>query len=341
MPGFVEMTREERIGFFLAPLLTVVAFALLGGIIHLLWIAFAGGSADPLRQPLVDRAVRWSLFWASLGFLSGMVEGLRHGGHPFGSALGVPIVLWGLPWMACLAVLGALAATLWTWIDMGFWSLAADLSVGITLGSLAAVIPATAVAKNWLNAEPVPESDRTPYLPTPPGQLPAEELERITAVRGEICTAVELLVTRDAGEEFDGDTTAGFVEVGWGLSLRFGSGANLVLSWSGDQIEVPDPTALQGRSSLFSQPVSTAPPWDGYVGSTLDGFETLTQLSEDRYHPFVWGIELRFSTARLLVGALEPGVDFEYLLATDQVLVVYDSATIDRCLGLPVHRNDD
>ena len=58
MPGFVEMTREEKIGFFLAPLLTVVAFALLGGIIHLLWIAFAGGSADPLRQPLVDRTGR-------------------------------------------------------------------------------------------------------------------------------------------------------------------------------------------------------------------------------------------------------------------------------------------
>ena len=39
MPGFADMTREERVGFFLAPLFTVVTFALLGGMIHILWIA--------------------------------------------------------------------------------------------------------------------------------------------------------------------------------------------------------------------------------------------------------------------------------------------------------------
>ncbi len=85
-------------------------------------------------------------------------------------------------------------------------------------------------------------------------------------------------------------------------------------------------------------------PWDAYVGSTLDGFECLTQANKDVYGgtvPFVWGIELRFSTTRLLVGAVEPAGDFEYLFGTEQILVAYDSETIDRCLGLRVRREDD
>ena len=344
MPAIADMTREEKLEGFLAPLFVVGAFALLGGIVHLVWIVFADASGGPLRPALIDRVIRWSIPWACFGFLGGIVGGIKRGGPLSGLALGVVM---GLVWSPFFAVLGAMAATLWTWIDTGFWSLVPDLGVGIAVGALAAIIPAIAVVESCLEAESMPERYRTPYEPTPPGQLPAEERARIAAVRGEICTGVELLIMPDAGEEFDGDTTAGFVEVGWGLSLRFGSGANLIISWSGceePEIEVSDPASFQGRDSLLTQPVSSSAPWDAYVGSTLDGFESTSYLCKDEYdgdHPIVWGIELRFSTGRLLVGAVGAVGDFEYLLGSEQVLVVYDSELIDRCLELRMGPEDD
>ena len=102
--------------------------------------------------------------------------------------------------------------------------------------------------------------------------IPTEELRSLNAMLKRTCVSVALLPMRDCDEEFTGETTAGFVEVTWGLSLAFGAREQLILSWAQDhlgnpnRVSVQPPSFLQGVASCLTQVVSDLDPWSRYVG---------------------------------------------------------------------------
>jgi len=177
--------------------------------------------------------------------------------------------------------------------------------------------------------------------------IPAEELQALQSALKRTCLSVALLPMRDCGEEFTGERAAGFVEVTWGLSLDFEGCERLVLSWEQDSLGNPNRVAVkpasffQGVASCLTQRVDDLDPWNHYVGSTLKRFAVLSYESNyardpgpDTWHPVAWGIDLHFTSARLLVAAAEHGKLFQEPMANDELAIVYDILTIDRVIRL-------
>jgi hypothetical protein len=180
-----------------------------------------------------------------------------------------------------------------------------------------------------------------------PLAIPAEELKTLSSVLKRECISVALLLMRDCGEEFTGETSAGFAEVTWGLSIAFEGRGELILSWEQDSLGNPNRISVkpmsffQGVASCLTQVVSDLDPWRRYVGSTLDHFAILSYESNyarppghHTWHPVAWGVDLRFSSCRLLVAVAQHGKLLEDPMANDELAIVYDPLTIDRVIRL-------
>lgn len=174
----------------------------------------------------------------------------------------------------------------------------------------------------------------------------AEYLREFTSAIGQRCTGIELGIMTDCGEPYEPDESSGCLGVAWSVGFAWHDAPELVLTYGenatvGDPfyIKLGDPELLAGYDSREIVSVEASSPLCKFINSELDSYtchcyQTNYPGDETPIRWMPWGIELRFSTGRLLVGALNHESFRTDCLCADELMVFYEDEAIDKMIGL-------